>query len=246
MIEMRHVCKSFRDKVAVDDLTLSIPAGSIFGFLGPNGAGKTTTIRILTGLLRADRGEARIAGEVVSPESAAARAVVGYIPDQPYLYDKLTGHEFLDFVGALFGMDERDRQARIAALAERFEVTPFLHDLAETYSHGMRQRLVFCSAFLHRPKVLIVDEPMVGLDPRSIRLVKDTMRREARQGLTVFMSTHTLSWAEELCDRIGIINQGRLVAHGTPEEIRRAAEADGGGLEEAFLRLTSGGSPTDG
>lgn len=239
MIEIDHVRKSYRNKVALHDLSLSIPAGSIFGFLGPNGAGKTTTIKILTGLLRADRGEARIAGHVVRPDAVAARALMGYIPDQPYLYDKLTGYEFLDFVGTVFGMAPDDRRAQIRKLSERFEVAPFLHELAEGYSHGMRQRLVFCAAFLHRPKVLVVDEPMVGLDPRSIRLVKDVMREEAKGGMTIFMSTHTLSSVEEICDTVGIIHHGRLIACGTLPEIRKLVPAEEGRLEEVFLRLTA-------
>lgn len=239
MIEIDHVRKSYRSKVALHDLSLSIPAGSIFGFLGPNGAGKTTTIKILTGLLRADAGEARVAGHVVRPDAVAARALMGYIPDQPYLYDKLTGYEFLDFVGTVFAMPPDDRRGQIRKLSERFEVTPFLHELAEGYSHGMRQRLVFCAAFLHRPKVLVVDEPMVGLDPRSIRLVKDVMREEAKAGMTIFMSTHTLSSAEEICDTVGIIHHGRLIACGTLSEIRKLVPAEEGRLEEVFLRLTA-------
>lgn len=239
MIEIDHVRKAYRSNVALHDLTLAIPAGSIFGFLGPNGAGKTTTIKILTGLLAADRGEARVAGHVVRPDAVAARALMGYIPDQPYLYDKLTGFEFLDFVGTVFGMSPADRKERIRKLSERFEVTPFLHEIAEGFSHGMRQRVVFCAAFLHRPKVLVVDEPMVGLDPRSIRLVKDVMREEARNGMTIFMSTHTLSSAEEICDTVGIIHHGKLIAHGTLADIRKLVPEEEGRLEEVFLKLTA-------
>jgi len=237
VISVEHLTKRFGTKVAVDDLTLHVPAGELFAFLGPNGAGKTTTIKTLVGLLRPDAGRVLIAGHDIVREPIAAKAVISYIPDLPYLYDKLTGREFLEFVGRMYGLDPARRAEKIERLTERLELGEFLDDLCEQYSHGMKQRVVIAASLLHDPKALIVDEPMVGLDPKTARVVKDIFRELVQDSATVFMSTHTLSVAEELADRIGIIDRGRLVAVGTLDELKEQA---GGrrGLEEMFLKIT--------
>jgi ABC-2 type transport system ATP-binding protein len=237
MIELEHLRKEFRNVVAVQDLTLRIETGCFFAFLGPNGAGKTTTIKLITGLLKPTSGRLRICGHDVQEDGMAARQVLSYVPDQPYLYDKLSGREFLRFVGEVYGMERRPMELEIGAIAERFEMSSYLDQLAETYSHGMKQRVVIGAALLHEPRVIVIDEPMVGLDPRSSRIVKDVLRERAAAGVTVFMSTHTLSVAEELADRIGIIRRGELIADGSLEDIYEASQA-GGQLEEAFLKLT--------
>ena len=238
MISLRHVHKAFGAKVAVDDLTLDVAAGELFAFLGPNGAGKTTTIKMMAGLLRPDSGQIVIAGIDAQQDYAAAKAKLSYVPDVPYVYDKLSGREFLHFVGAMYGMgpDEITREA--GALIERFELAEFLDDLCESYSHGMKQRVVLSAALLHWPEVILVDEPMVGLDPKSARLVKDILRERVAGGGPVFMSTHTMDVAEQVADRIGIIHRGRMIAVGTLDELRQVAHTDGR-LEEAFLRITA-------
>jgi ABC-2 type transport system ATP-binding protein len=237
MIELENVRKEFRNVVAVRDLTLTIDTGCFFAFLGPNGAGKTTTIKMITGLLKPTRGRLRICGRDIQDEPMAARQLLSYVPDQPYLYDKLSGREFLLFVGRVYGMGKKELERNIGALSERFELESFLDHLGETYSHGMKQRVVIAAALLHDPSVIVIDEPMVGLDPKSSRIVKDVLRQRAAAGVTVFMSTHTLSVAEELADRIAIIRQGEVIADGTLEEIYQASQA-GGQLEDAFLKLT--------
>ncbi len=244
MISLRNVRKCYGPKVAVDGLSLEVAPGELFAFLGPNGAGKTTTIKMLAGLLWPDAGEIEIAGINVRDNSLAAKAAVSYVPDQPYVYDKLSGREFLQFVGEMYGMPSAAAAAAIAEWAARFELGEFLDDLCESYSHGMKQRTVLTAALLHDPKVLLVDEPMVGLDPRSARLVKQILRERVAAGAAVFMSTHTLDVAEEVADRIGIINLGRLVAEGTLDELRDVAQTHGR-LEEAFLRITEGQAEQD-
>ncbi len=224
MIDIRGLVKRYDRRIAVDGLTLQVPAGSCYALLGPNGAGKTTTGKVLTGLVRPD----------------AARGQLGYVPDQPYLYEKLSGREFLVFVGRMYGLPVSDVARGIAELAERFELLPFLDELSESYSHGMRQRVVFASALLHRPKVLVVDEPTVGLDPKSIRLMKDLLREQAQRGAAVLMSTHILDVAEAVADRVGIMSHGRLLAEGSPADIR-ARVGSGASLEDAFLALTDEG-----
>ena len=238
MIEIENITKHFGQKVAVSRLSLKIPAGELFAFVGPNGAGKTTTIKVMVGLLRADDGTVRICGHDILADPLKAKASISYIPDQPYLYDKLTGREFLEFVGRMYHMADGRRRAKIAELAQMLSLHDFLDDLAEQYSHGMKQRVVIAAALLHNPRVIVVDEPMVGLDPKTARVVKDTLRDLSNDGAAVFMSTHTLAVAEELADRVGVIHNGSLVGLGTLEQLR---DVSGGakGLEEMFLRLTA-------
>jgi ABC-2 type transport system ATP-binding protein len=253
MIEFSGVTRKYGPKVAVADLDLRIPAGELFAFLGPNGAGKTTTIKMLVGLLRPSRGNVRVCGFDTVTETRQVTHRTGYVPDQPFLYDKLTGHEFLRFVAEMRGLTGSQVDSAIDRQIERFELGEFIGELSETYSHGMKQRLVFASALVHQPSMLVVDEPMVGLDPRNTRMVKDLLRTLANSGTTIFMSTHTLSIAEEIADRIGIVNLGRLTFLGTLAELRahvesaskgadRSASAHGNGhttLEDLFLELTS-------
>jgi ABC-2 type transport system ATP-binding protein len=239
MIEFVDVVRSYGNKVAVNGLDLTIPKGELFSFLGPNGAGKTTTIKMLIGLLRPDRGSVRVDGLDVGKHPRETALRIGYVPDEPYVYEKLTGREFLTFLGEMYGLEKADIRERIELQNRRFELTAFLDQMTESYSHGMKQRLVFAAALLHGPKVLVVDEPMVGLDPRSIRKVKDLLRQQADEGVTVFMSTHTLSIAEEISDRIGMIRKGKIVFLGTMEELRAAQSQPGGNLEEIFLQLTA-------
>ena len=238
MIEIEGLTKRFGAKTAVDDLMLTVPRGKLFAFLGPNGAGKTTTIKLLCGLLRPDAGHIRVCGQDMSQSALAAKAKLSYVPDQPYLYDKLTGREFLTFVGRMYGLEEGPFEQRLAELIRAFDLASYLDDLCDSYSHGMKQRVVISAALLHDPEVMIVDEPMVGLDPRSARLMKDILRRRAAEGVTVFMSTHTLAIAEEVADDIGIIHHGRLIARGNVKELH-ALSRSGGNLEDVFLELTA-------
>ena len=210
MIELRGVTKRFGTKCAVDRLDLEVRAGELFAFLGPNGAGKTTTIKMICGLLAPSAGTVRVGGFDAS--SQQARQLLGYVPDQPYLYDKLTGREFLRFVVEMYGLERRRAAERIDELIETFEMGDYVDELCENYSQGMKQRVVFASALVHDPKVLVVDEPLVGLDPRSARIVKDLFVAQARSGCAVLMSTHLLAIAEELADRIGIVDHGRMLA----------------------------------
>jgi len=241
LIELFHLSKSFRNFQAVKDVTLQIPRGEIFGFLGPNGAGKTTTIRMMAGLMKPTSGRVCLDGKDVLRQPEEAKSVLGFIPDRPYLYEKLTGQEFLDFIADLHGLETgNSRQKRIDELLTFFDLQGWCRELIESYSHGMRQRLVFGAALLHRPKVLIIDEPMVGLDPKGTRLVKGLFRDLSKKGVSIFMSTHTLELAEEICQRIGIINEGRVIALGTMEELREKAKTADARLESLFLKLTGG------
>lgn len=237
MIELENVSKHYGPKVAVRDLSLRIAAGELFAFLGPNGAGKTTTIKMMCGLLFPTSGQIRIGGFDLRTQGRQARQLISYVPDQPFLYEKLTGREVLQFIGEMYGMPRQLQQQRIEEMIDLFELGSFVDELTEQYSHGMRQRTVFAAALLHEPRVLIVDEPTVGLDPRSIRLLKDLLKREAKKGVTIFLSTHSLDIAQELADRIGVVSLGRLIGCGTLDMLRRQAALDGS-LEEVFLKLT--------
>lgn len=240
MIELIGLTKVYKGLRAVDGVSLKIGKGAIFGFLGPNGAGKTTTIKMMAGILQPTSGEVWIDGLNLSNEPTEVKRRMGIVPDRPFLYEKLTGIEFLRFVAGLYGMNRNDSlQPRIVQMLELFDLAHWGDELIESYSHGMKQRLVMSAALLHRPNVLIVDEPMVGLDPRGARLVKDIFREEAGKGTTVFMSTHSLEVAQELCDEIGIIQSGRLIAKGSAEDLERMANVEGS-LERVFLKLTEG------
>jgi ABC-2 type transport system ATP-binding protein len=237
MIRLEGLTKRYGRFTAVHPLDLHVPRGELFGFLGPNGAGKTTTIRMIAGVLRPSGGRVRIGGKDVGAEPAEAKRRLGYIPDRPFLYEKLTGLEFLRFVGGLWGRDGAEADARALRLLELFELAGWKDTLIESYSHGMRQKLLISSALVHAPEVVVIDEPMVGLDPKGARLIKELLRGFVAEGGTVFLSTHTLEVAEALCDRIAILDQGRIRAVGTMDELR--AEASGGThLEEVFLKLT--------
>jgi ABC-2 type transport system ATP-binding protein len=239
MIELVHLTKRFGELVAVDDLHLVMPRGEFFAILGPNAAGKTTTIRILAGLVKPTHGHARVAGFDVQTHSLEARRRLAYVPDFPFLYEKLTPWEFFRFTGQLFRMDEGAIDPAAGRWAERFGLEPFLHLSIESLSHGTRQRVALASALMHDPEVIVLDEPMVGLDPQHARVLKDTLKECSRQGVTVFVSTHQLSVAEEMADRIGIMHRGRLIAVGSREELRQQSGKDGA-LEQTFLTLTAG------
>jgi ABC-2 type transport system ATP-binding protein len=240
MIRIENLTKRFGETVAVNGLNLEIPAGELFVFVGPNGAGKTTTIKLMVGLLRPTEGRVFLCGHDVQKEYIEARSLLSYVPDQPFLYEKLTGREFLRFVGAMYGMDRAAVDGRIARLSALFETDGFLDQLAQTYSHGMKQRVVVSAALLHEPRVLVIDEPMVGLDPKGTRTLKAVLRDLTRTGVTVFMSTHTLAVAEETADRVGIIRDGSIIALGDLDEIYATARTDRR-LEDAFLKLTEEG-----
>jgi ABC-2 type transport system ATP-binding protein len=238
MIELLDVTRTYGDKTAVDGLSLAIPQGELFAFLGPNGAGKTTTIKMLVSLLRPTSGQVRVAGIDIVREPREANRLTGYVPDEPHLYDKLTGREFLQFIAEAYGLSRRDAAESLQRQIETFGLAPFIDQLGESYSHGMKQRLVFASALLHDPRVLIVDEPMVGLDPRSMRLVKNLLRQRSQEGTTIFMSTHTLTVAEEIADRIGVVHHGRLAFLGTVAELRRQLSLEDRSLEDLYLAIT--------
>jgi ABC-2 type transport system ATP-binding protein len=238
MIKLEHLTKRFNSLVAVNDVCLDVPQGELFGFLGPNGAGKTTTIRMMAGLTLPSSGTVLIDAWDITRDAVAAKQITGFIPDRPYLYGKLTAREFLRFISGLYHVAPREAEKRIAQLLGIFNLTPWADELIEGFSHGMKQRLVMSSALIHRPRVLIVDEPMVGLDPAGAKLVKRIFRELCAAGVTVFMSTHTLEIAEEMCDRIGIIQEGKLIAAGTIRELREMSGVVGKRLEEIFFRLT--------
>jgi ABC-2 type transport system ATP-binding protein len=236
VISARALCKNFGQLAAVDHLDLEIARGEFFAFLGPNAAGKTTTIRMLTGLLRPSAGEVRIGGYDMLREPAKAKALLAYVPDFPFLYDKLTATEFMQFVGDIFRVERAVSVRRTGELFERFHLTDYRQELTENLSHGTKQRLVIASALLHEPQVFIIDEPMIGLDPMHARIVKQEFRDRSRAGMTMFLSTHQLSVAEEVADRIGIIHHGKLIALGTVDELRQQS-GEGGALEKVFLTL---------
>ena len=244
-VRLRNVSKSYGSKQAVIDLTLELAPGEVFAFLGPNGAGKTTTLKMTTGLLRADAGSVTVCGEDIVCDGRRAKRQIAYVPDQPFLYDKLTGREFIQFTREVYGVPTDEAARRLNQLSQRLDMDSFLDQLAESYSHGMKQKVALAAALIHAPRVLVVDEPIVGLDPRTIRVIKTIFREIAGAGGTVFMSTHTLDVAEASADRIGIINCGRLIALGTLDELRGQAAA-GGRLEDVFLRLTEEAGADDG
>lgn len=237
MIEIKQLTKRFGNFCAVDNLSLSIPRGTIFAFLGTNGAGKTTTIRMMTGVLRPTSGTVTINGFDITKQAIEAKSSIGIIPDRPYLYGKLTGREFLCFIADLYKVPPSEQAQRIEELLTTYGLAHKQHELIDGYSHGMKQRLTMCAALVHRPPVLIVDEPMVGLDPPGARLLKDSFRRLASEGVTIFMSTHSLSVAEEIADQLAIIKDGKLVATGSLSEIYRQAKNDITGLENIFLQI---------
>jgi ABC-2 type transport system ATP-binding protein len=217
-----------------------VAPGEIHGFLGPNGAGKTTTIRMIAGLLKPTRGRVTINGHDLAAEPEAAKASLGFIPDRPFIYEKLTAREFLRFHGGLYGMEAAEIESRAEEVLDLFELARWQGELVESFSHGMKQRLVMCAAFLHRPRAVLVDEPMVGLDPRGARLIKDIFRYMSGKGVAILMSTHTLEVAQEMCDRISIILRGQIIARGTVEELRALAGGEDEHLTPVFLKLTGG------
>ena len=240
MIEFHGVTRRYGDTLAVRGLDLKVAPGELFALLGHNGAGKTTSIKMIVGLLRPGSGRVVVAGHDVVAETREAANCIGYVPDQPYLYDKLSGREFLHFVAEMHGMSKSAATEAVGREIERFGLGRFADELSESYSHGMKQRTVFAAALMHDPPVLVVDEPLVGLDPHSIRLVKDLLRDRARAGTTVFMSTHTLAAAEELADRIGVMQQGELIFLGTVDELRRRHDAQDQSLESLYLSIVGG------
>src|SRR5438445_1721770 len=238
MIQLVQLVKRFGDLVAVGGINLTVPRGEFFAVLGPNAAGKTTTVRIIAGLIKPTSGSARVAGFDVQTQPLEARRRLAYVPDFPFLYDKLTPWEFFRFTGQIFQMEETRVQSAARELIARFNLEPYLGKQIEGLSHGTRQRVAIASALLHAPEVFVLDEPMVGLDPHHARVLKDTLKEKSRQGMTVFVSTHQLSVAEEMADRIGIMHRGRLIAVGTREELRQQSGA-AGPLEQTFLALTA-------
>ena len=238
MIELSNITKRYGTLAAVDSLNLEVPRGEVFGFLGPNGAGKTTTIRMMMGILKPTSGRVFLGGHDVEQEPERAKALAGFIPDRPFIYEKLTGREFLKFVGRLHHVEPQRLLRRGAELLEHLELTRWQDELVESYSHGMKQRLVVCGALIHEPPILVVDEPMVGMDPKGSRTLKDLFRSLAERGTTVFLSTHSISVAEEVCHRIGIIQRGRLIACGTMMDLHAQAKNKNGNLESVFLELT--------
>jgi ABC-2 type transport system ATP-binding protein len=238
MIKLTNLTKRYGSFTAVNAIDLQVPRGELFGFLGPNGAGKTTTLRMIAGILRPSGGTVHIGGVDISAEPIAAKSKLGYIPDRPFIYEKLTGVEFLRFVAGLYNQEGPQIEHRARELLALFDLEEWQHELVESYSHGMRQKLIISSAFVHRPEVIVVDEPMVGLDPKAARILKDLFREYTRRGHTIMMSTHTLEVAETMCDRIAIIQGGVIRACGTMAELRANAEAGTTGLEQIFLKLT--------
>jgi ABC-2 type transport system ATP-binding protein len=244
MIHLDKVTKKYGIKTAVHALSLEVGAGELFAFLGPNGAGKTTTIKMMCGLLFPTAGSVSVGGHDMQRDGDRARQLLSYVPDQPYLYEKLTGREFLQFIADMYRLPPEHGRRRVAEVIDLFNLHDFVDDLTERYSHGMRQRTVFAAALVHEPKVLVVDEPTVGLDPKSVRDLKDLLRRQADHGTTVFLSSHSLDVVQELADRIAIVDHGRLISCGTLEALRTQAAVDGS-LEEVFLTLTREASEDD-
>jgi ABC-2 type transport system ATP-binding protein len=248
MIAVQNLVKQYGSFTAVDGVTLDVQPGEIHGFLGPNGAGKTTTMRMIAGLLKQTSGRILVNGHDLATHPVEAKVSLGFIPDRPYIYEKLTAGEFLKFHAGLYGIDGSGIEHRVREMLDLFELGRWEHELVESFSHGMKQRLVMCAAFLHRPQAVVVDEPMVGLDPRGAKLIKSIFRKMSERGVAILMSTHTLEVAQEMCDRISIILKGKIIARGTVEELRTLAAADGASessshddhLTSVFLKLTGG------
>lgn len=245
IVEFNSVSRSFGTKLAVDRLDLDLQPGELFAMLGHNGAGKTTTIKMLVGLLRPESGSVTVGGFDLVDATREAVSLLGYVPEQPFLYDKLSGREFLEFIAGMYGFDSTQTRKLIDREVQRFGLAEFVDDLCESYSHGMKQRTVFAAAMLHNPQVLVIDEPLVGLDPQSIRLVKDLLRQEVANGLCVFMSTHTLAAAEEIADRIGVMRQSKLLFTGSVEQLRGELPGQQQTLESLYLHLMSDDTPPD-
>jgi ABC-2 type transport system ATP-binding protein len=242
MIRLENLTKRYGRLAAVDSLNIEVRPGEVFGFLGPNGAGKTTTIRVMMGILKPTSGRVIMGGHDIEKEPEKAKAITGFVPDRPAIYEKLTGMEFLNFVGKLHHMNGEQIERRIPEVLECFELAEWKDELVESYSHGMKQRLVLCASLIHEPKILVVDEPMVGIDPRGARTLKDLFLSLAKKGTTVFLSTHSIGVAEEVCERVGIIHKGKLIASGTMSELLQLAQVEEGKLESVFLELTRDGA----
>lgn len=240
MIAIQNLVKQYGRFTAVDDVSLEVQPGEIHGFLGPNGAGKTTTLRMIAGLLKPTAGRILVNGHDLATSPEAAKASLGFIPDRPFIYEKLTAAEFLRFHGGLYGLNGNGVMSRIHEMLDLFELRRWENELVESFSHGMKQRLVMCSAFLHRPRAVAIDEPMVGLDPRGARLIKDVFRRMSERGVAILMSTHTLEVAQEMCQRITIINKAKVIAQGTVDDVRQLAGGGDDHLTSVFLTLTGG------
>jgi len=245
MIRAIGLTKLYGQLTAVDELNLEVPAGELFGFLGPNGAGKTTTIKMFTGLLRPTRGEAYIGEYNIGTHPVEAKRICGYVPDNPFLYERLTGREFLSFMSDLYGVNSHRKEQRIDSLIRLFELEEKAEELIQGYSRGMRQKVALAGVLIHEPKALFLDEPTVGLDPKSARRMKDILRELCNRGTAVFVSTHILEIAERMCDRVGIIDKGRLIAVGTMEDLRASAASEAKSLEDIFLELTGGAEYED-
>src|SRR5687767_3800373 len=238
MIQLESLTKRYGKFTAVNSLSLHVSRGQLFGFLGPNGAGKTTTLRMIAGILRPTSGTVEIGGIDIARDPVGAKMKLGFIPDRPFIYEKLTGGEFLRFVAGLYNQEGAHVEHRARELLTLFDLEEWRDELVESYSHGMRQKLIISSAFVHRPEVIVVDEPMVGLDPKAAKILKELFREYTNRGHTIMMSTHTLEVAESLCDRIGIIQGGHIRAEGTMDELRQHATGGARGLEDIFLKLT--------
>jgi ABC-2 type transport system ATP-binding protein len=237
MINLQELTKDYGTTVAVNKLNLNVSAGEIYGFIGPNGAGKTTTIRMMGGILAPTSGRILIGGLDMAKDPVTAKKMIGFVPDRPFLYEKLTGMEFLQFSAALYDVPSPMFAKRAEELLRQFALWDWSNELIEAYSHGMKQRLIIASALLHEPKILVIDEPMVGLDPAAVHMVKEIFQELAGKKTTIFMSTHTLSIAEDLCNRIGLINRGTLLAQGTVDELKQFAKLGEAKLEEVFLTI---------
>jgi len=240
LIQTQNLSKSYGEKLAVNNVSFAVNSGEVFGFLGPNGAGKTTTIKMIVGLLQPSSGTVKVAGYDVQTQAMQAKAASGYVPDTPNLYAKLTGRELLRFVGDLYNQDRAQVTHRIDELLRMFDLVDAGDDTVDSYSHGMKQKTALAAALMHDPKVLVLDEPTVGLDPKSARLIKDILRQMAQRGSAIFLSTHILEIAERMCDRIAIISKGEVIAIGSMDELRAQGQSGDASLEDIFLSLTGG------